>query len=102
MRDSFFHQQVKILITGLEDCGDTNFARYVVMNKPSRVRSVLVMEDLSEWKTKVTGTMLDKDEVIMCLKNIAIMHARFWGDKKKYIAEYLKYDHLYQIQFHFS
>ena len=82
---------VFLFLTGLEDHGDTNFARYVLMNKPSRVRSVLVMEDLSDWKTIVVGKMLSKDEVIMCLKNIAIMHARFWGDKKKDISEYLKY-----------
>merc|ERR1712156_172893 len=80
----------KVYFAGLEDHGDTNFARYVLMNKPSRVRSVLVMEDLSDWKTIVVGKMLSKDEVIMCLKNIAIMHARFWGDKKKDISEYLK------------
>ena len=74
----------------MDDKGDSGLARYVIMNKPSRVRSVLVMEDLSEWKTIVVGTMLNKDEVIMCLKNIAVMHARFWGDKKKDIEEFLQ------------
>ena len=74
----------------MDDKGDSGLARYVIMNKPSRVRSVLVMEDLSEWKTIVVGTMLNKDEVIMCLKNIAVMHARFWGDKKKDVEEFLK------------
>ena len=63
----------------------------MILNKPSNVRSVLVMEDLSDWRTKVLGTMLEKEEVIMCLKNIAIMHARFWGNKKKEISEYLQY-----------
>ena len=77
-------------MTALDDKGDSSLARYVIMNKPSRVRSVLVMEDLSEWKTIVVGTMLNKDEVIMCLKNIAVMHARFWGDKKKDVEEFLK------------
>jgi hypothetical protein len=47
-------------LTALDDKGDSSAARYVIMNKPSRVRSVLVMEDLSEWKTKVAGTMLTK------------------------------------------
>ena len=74
----------------MDDKGDSGLARCVIMNKPSRVRSVLVMEDLSEWKTIVVGTMLNKDEVIMCLKNIAVMHARFWGDKKKDVEEFLK------------
>ena len=62
----------------------------MILNKPSNVRSVLVMEDLSDWRTKALGTMLDKEEVIMCLKHIVIMHARFWGNKKKEISEYLK------------
>ena len=75
----------------MDDKGDRNFARYVVMNKPSRVRSILVMEDLSAWKTRVAGTMLTKDEIIMCVKNIAIMYARFWGDQKKEISEFLEY-----------
>ena len=75
----------------MDDKGDRNFARYVVMNKPSRVRSILVMEDLSAWKTKVAGSMLTKDEIIMCVKNIAIMYARFWGDQKKDILEFLEY-----------
>ena len=55
------------------------------------MRSVLLMEDLSNWQTKVLVTMLDKEEVIMCLKNVAIMHARFWGDKKKDISDFLEY-----------
>ena len=49
------------------------------------------MEDLAEWKNKAVGTMLSKDEAIMCFRNIAKMHATFWGDKKKIIADYLKY-----------
>ena len=75
----------------MNDKGDSNFARYVVMNKPSRVRSVLVMEDLANWKNKPVGTLLSKEESMMCFRNIAKMHAAFWGDKKKIIADYLKY-----------
>jgi len=74
----------------LDDKGDNNFARYVVMNKPSRVKSVLVMEDLADWKNNTLGAILSKDEAIMCFRNIAKMHAIFWGEKKKLIADYLK------------
>ena len=63
------------------------------MNKPSPVKSILVMEDLSDWKVKIVGTMLSQNEIILCLKNIACMHARFWGEKKKDIDEFLKYVH---------
>ena len=48
------------------------------------------MEDLAEWKNKAVGTMLSKDEAIMCFRNIAKMHAIFWGEKKKLIAGYLE------------
>ena len=61
------------------------------MNKPSPVKSILVMEDLSDWKVKIVGTMLSQNEIILCLKNIACMHARFWGGKKKDIEEFLRY-----------
>ena len=53
------------------------------------VRSVLLIEDLSEWKSKICTILpfvLTKDEVIMCLKNMAIMHARVWGNKKNDIS----------------
>ena len=61
----------KIIFIGLDDKGDNNCARFVFMNKPPRVQSVLLMEDLSEWKNKVLS-MLTKDEVVMCLKNIIL------------------------------
>ena len=77
-------------MTGLDDKGDNSFARYVVMNKPSRVKSVLVMEDLADWKNNTLGAILPKDEAIMCFRNIAKMHAIFWGEKKKNIADYLR------------
>ena len=48
------------------------------------------MEDLADWKNKPVGTMLSKDEAIMCFRNIAKMHAIFWGEKKKNIAGYLE------------
>ena len=79
-------------LAGMDDKGNNSFSKYVVMNKPSQVRSILVMEDLSDWKTKVVGIKLSTHEVITCLKNIAIMHARFWGEKQKDIKKYLEYD----------
>ena len=76
---------------GLDDKGNNNFFQSVIMNKPSPVKSILVMEDLSDWKVKIVGTMLSQNEIILCLKNIACMHARFWGEKKKDIEEFLRY-----------
>ena len=75
----------------MDDKGNNNFFQSVIMNKPSPVKSILVMEDLSDWKVKIVGTMLSQNEIILCLKNIACMHARFWGEKKKDIDDFLKY-----------
>ena len=88
-------------LAGMDDKGNNSFSKYVVMNRPSKVRSILVMEDLSDWKTKVVGTKLSTDEVITCLKNIAIMHARFWGEKQKDIKKYLEYD-IFFLFYHFQ
>ena len=48
------------------------------------------MEDLADWKNNTLGAILSKDEAIMCFRNIAKMHAAFWGEKKEIIADYLK------------
>ena len=74
----------------MEDNGNNGFFNYVIMNKPSKVRSILLMEDLSNWKTTPIGTILNNDELVMCLRNIAIMHARFWGKKKEEISDFLE------------
>ena len=48
------------------------------------------MEDLSDWKFKVAAAKMTKDEAILCLRNVAIMHARFWGERNEDISKFLE------------
>ena len=36
------------------------------------------MEDLSDWKPSAVGLVAQKDEIIAYLRNVAILHAKFW------------------------
>ena len=72
----------KSYFIGIDDNGNSSFTQYVIQNKPPRVRSVLVIEDLSHWKSLTACTCLTKEEVIACLKNISILHAKSWGNKE--------------------
>ena len=36
------------------------------------------MEDLSDWKHSALGLIAEKDEIFAYLKNVAILHAKFW------------------------
>ena len=39
------------------------------------------MEDLSQWKSAPAGYPISKEQMILCLKNVTILHAKFWGLK---------------------
>ena len=66
-------------ILGLEDSqGKSSFCEYVIRNKASKIKSVMVMEDLSDWKTSSVGVESPKDEIFAYLRNVAILHAKFW------------------------
>ena len=56
----------KSYFIGIDDNGNSSFTQYVIQNKPPRVRSVLVIEDLSHWKSLTACTCLTKEEVIAC------------------------------------
>ena len=75
------------LIIGLDDDGNSSFTEYVLLNGPVKTKMVMVMEDLSGWKSNPTEIYIAKEEMILCLKNVAILHAKFWGEKGKNIME---------------
>ena len=41
------YSHVKCYFIGIEDRGDSNFLQYVLLNQPSRIKSVVLMEDLT-------------------------------------------------------
>ena len=40
------------------------------------------MEDMGTWKSMTSDQKLSKCQVMSCLKNVAILHAKFWKDEK--------------------
>ena len=59
------------LTIGLDDNGNSSFTEYVLLNGPVKTKMVMVMEDLSGWKSNPTEIYIAKEEMILCLKNVA-------------------------------
>ena len=66
--------------------GKSSFTQYVIFNKPPKIRSVILMEDMGTWKSMTNAQKLSKSQVMSCLKNVAILHAKFWKDEKSFQA----------------
>ena len=75
----------EIYFSGISDKGSTGFAGYVILDRPTKVKCVLLMEDMVGCKSVAVGKMLTKDEAGLCLKNVAGLHAKFWGDQENSI-----------------
>ena len=41
----------------------------------------MIMEDLSCWKSASPSNPISKVQMVSCLKNVSILHAKFWGLK---------------------
>ena len=78
------------IFSGLDDNGSSSFTEYVILNGPIHTKLAMVMEDLSGWTSAPPGYPITKDQMILCLKNVSILHARFWGEKGKSICDILK------------
>jgi hypothetical protein len=39
------------------------------------------MEDMAGYRSSAIGIMLTKEDAMLCMKNVAILHAKFWGDR---------------------
>ena len=70
-----------IFFIGLDDNGNSSFTQHVILNGPPQTKLVMIMEDLSHWKSAPAGYPISKEQMILCLKNVAILHAKFWGLK---------------------
>lgn len=80
----------KIYFSSIDDKGDRGFLSAVLLDKPTKVKTVVLMEDMVGWKRSAAGIYLTKDDALLCLKNIAILHAKFWGDNEKKIKSMFK------------
>ena len=72
----------EFMIKGIENNGTSSFYHYVWKNGPSNIKSVLVMEDLSNgWKSSSFAAASTKDQLMSCLKNTSVLHAKYWKNQ---------------------
>ena len=74
----------KVYYTGIVDKGNRNYFTSTILNKPCRVKTVSLMEDFKGWGTLtldklISGESMDFENCVACLKNLAVLHATFWG-----------------------
>ena len=75
----------EVYYTGIIDNGNRNIFTSTILNKPCRVKTISLMEDMKDWGTLslqklVTTEALEVGDCEQCLKNVAVLHATFWGD----------------------
>ena len=80
----------KIYYTGMTDKGNRNFFASTILNMPCRVKTVTLMEDYEDWDTLplaklVKSQDMDPSVAASCLKNLAVLHASFWGENNSRI-----------------
>ena len=65
----------------MDDNGNSSFTKHVILDGPTLTKSVMIMEDLSCWKSASPSNPISKEQMVSCLKNVAVLHAKFWGLK---------------------
>ena len=85
----------KVYYTGITDNGDRNFFTGTIMNKPCRVKTVTLMEDMKGWESitledSIVVRNVEPSDAAECLKNIAVLHAAFWGDNNSEVKQMFK------------
>ena len=78
--DSALYKFPNMYFYGIEDKGDRGFGSAVIMDNPVKVKSVILMEDMNGWKSATVGSEVTKDMAILCLENVAVLHAKLWGN----------------------
>ena len=91
--ESFQHP--KVYYTGINDISDRSEFSTVILNKPSKLKCIILVEDLSAWKSEtilspLLAGGLRRDYLENMLKNIAIFHATFWGEKAESLPKSFK------------
>merc|ERR1712020_634303 len=88
--DSALYKFPNMYFYEIEDKGDRGFGSAVIMDNPVKVKSVILMEDMNGWKSSTVGTKLTKDMAILCLENVAVLHAKLWGSHETEIKNTFK------------
>ena len=69
----------EIYFSGINDEGATGFTGYVILGRPTKMKSIALMEDMAGWTSGAVGKTVTKEQAILCFKNAAVLHAKFWG-----------------------
>ena len=77
------YRHPKIYYVGSNDKKERGFMTAVIFNTPTKVKTVILMEDMKGYRSSAVGVILEKEDAILCMKNVAVLHAKFWGDKEK-------------------
>jgi hypothetical protein len=78
----------KVYYTGINDVIDRNQFSAVILKKPAKLKSIILMEDKTGWmsQTVISNILsggLSKDYVESMVRNIAVLHAKFWEKTEK-------------------
>ena len=86
IKDVYCHP--KVYYTGIIDGGNRSFFNEIFRVAPHKIRTVALMQDMNGWKSQMVGVNRNNnEETISILRNVAVLHANFWGDKNKEIRE---------------
>lgn len=85
------YRHPKIYYVGGNNKKERGFMNAVVLNKPTEVKTVILMEDMKDYRSSAVGKILEKDDAMLCMKNVAVLHAKFWGDNEKEIKSMFRF-----------
>ena len=88
-------QYPKVYYTGMNVINDRSQFSSVILNNPPDLKTVVLVEDLKGWKgetvlSNLLAGGLKRDYAESMLKNIAILHASFWGEKMEKLSATFK------------
>ena len=88
-------QYPKVFYTGLSDINDRGKFSSVILNTQPQLKTIIMVQDMKGWESKtVLSNILQggwsRDYSENMLKNIAILHASFWGEKMDRLSDIFK------------
>ena len=80
----------EIYYSSTNEKNDRGFVSAVILNRPAKLKSVILMQDMRGWRSSAVGLSVSKEDAIKCFRNVAILHSKFWGEKRKEIKTLFK------------
>jgi hypothetical protein len=88
--ESTLYKFPKLYYCGIKDQGARGFATSVILNMPTKVKTVVLMEDMKDWRSSSVGIPVSNQDANLCFRNVSILHAKFWGENLKDIKSRFK------------